>query len=146
MTIQRWFITALILSSYGASADDCRPFLGTFHCVVRRGDPAPEFELSLNTQTLNGVTTYTMSDPSGQRNIIADEQTRSLEMQNGTGQYRARCERGVLIVEIRNPKGETYVDQFRIENKALVRVRLAKQGPSVLSCRPTHGTWRYYER
>jgi len=89
----------------------------------------------------NELPTYAFADPTGIRDIVADGAFHELKIQNGEGQYSARCENRQLLVEAHAPNGEIYHERYYIERAALVRIRLSQnQPPAVLSCAPTRGT------
>ena len=139
------FLTFLILSSITVAAESqCPQLQGTFHCRS-----AAPFDLEIKESLVDGVKTYVLTDPTGTRTVTADGQVHEMKFREGAkGQYRAHCEGNALILEAQSPAGEVLVDRYYIERAGLVRVRInqTKQAASSLSCAPTQGTWRLYQR
>jgi len=138
--MHRWLPTLLLMIFFRVHAESCPRLEGTFHC---RSTPA--FDISVQNGYKNELPTYTFTDPTGFRDIVADGAFHELKIQNGEGQYSARCENQRLLVEAHAPNGEIYHERYDIERAARVRIRLSQnQSPAVLSCAPTRGTWETY--
>lgn len=142
--MQRLLIALIVLSSLPTSASDVCPQLeGTFRC--RSAEP---FELSIKESAQQNFKVYQLTDPTGDRSVVADGLPHEMNFRDGAkGQYIARCDGHSLILEAHSPKGEILLDRYYIERAGLVRVRLNKttQTASSLSCAPTKGTWRIYQ-
>jgi len=120
----------------------CPELQGTFHCRAN-----PPFDVSIMNSLNAGYAAYTLTDPTGSHTLYADGAPHEMEFSQGKGQYAARCEGNSLIVEARGPNGEVARDRYYIERSALVRIRMNRNSqPQVLSCAPTKGTWRLYQR
>lgn len=142
----KWIMVALLMTattvSLAATADTCPQLEGTFFC--RAAEP---FSLSIKESVQGGFQVYSLSDPKGERSVVADGQLHEMNFAGGgKGQYRAYCDGHALFLEAHSPAGEVLLDRYYIERAGLVRVRLnkTKSSASSLSCAPTQGTWKLY--
>jgi hypothetical protein len=140
--VQLWLTLIFLINSLPAVAQTpACPFLeGTFHC---RGNPA--FDIRVHTAPQGAFMAYIFEDPFDQRQFLTDGALHVMSFSDGKGEYRAACESSKLLVEVHAPDGEIFNESYYIQRAGLVRIRLSKsRAPSVVSCAPTGGTWRYY--
>jgi hypothetical protein len=65
--MHRWLPTLLLMIFFRVHAESCPRLEGTFHC---RSTPA--FDISVQNGYKNELPTYTFTDPTGIRDIVAD--------------------------------------------------------------------------